>query len=292
MKKVILKSGEEIAYREVGTGSDILVCIHGNMCSGFEFVDLMDSLSDKNLRVISPDLRGFGESSYNNPVSSFKEYADDIMEMLDILGVAKLNILGHYIGGAIAMEIAISLKTRINKLFLVSSVGTQGYPMQKLDQNGQPIPNEYLSLREEIEEDKYRVLPVQQIFDNKDFEFLGGVFESILFNTKMPDNEKVKSILEDAFTQKSITDIYCALSSFNISNKPNGVLSGNNKIEEITAETFVIQGSNDSLVPFDMAYSIKYSLKSKSKIITGNFGHSPFLDCPNWICETVLNNLI
>ncbi len=291
MKKILLKNGEEIAYRDTGNGEEILVCIHGNMCSSFEFEAFMDDLSKRDIRVISPDLRGFGQSSYKNSVNSFLEYANDIIEMLDILEIKKFSLLGHYIGGAVAMEIAALLKANINKLILVSSVGTQGYPIHKLDFNGQPIPNEYLISRVEIENDKFRVLPVQQIFDTKDYDFLSGVFESILFNVSTPQSNEVKEILEDAFTQKSITDVYCALNNFNISNKHNGVLKGNNKIEDITAETVVIQGSNDALVPFDMAYTIKYSLKSKSKIATGNFGHSPFLDCPLWISDLVSNTI-
>ncbi len=285
MNKVLLNNGEEIAYREVGTGEEVFICIHGNMCSSFEFEDFMNSLATKNIRVISPDLRGFGESSYNNTVNTFEEYANDIIELIDKLNISSFSLLGHYIGGAVAMEIASALKNRVKKLVLVSSVGTQGYPMHKLDSVGQPIPNEFLKSREEIENDRFRVLPVQQIFDNKDSDFLKGVFDSILFNTTSLSDYKINRIIEDAFSQKSITDVYCALSSFNISNK----LEGNNRIENITAETVVIQGSNDALVPFDMAYLIKYGLKSKSKIETGTFGHSPFLDSPEWIENIVLN---
>ncbi len=292
MNKVLLKNGEEIAYRDMGNSEEVLVCLHGNMCSSFEFVDFMKNLSDKNIRVISPDLRGFGESSYNTPVNTFEEYASDIIELVDTLGIGDFNLLGHYIGGAVAMEIASYFKNRVKKLVLVSSVGTMGYPMNKLDANGQPIANEFLSTPEEIKNDVFRVLPVQQIFDNKDYDFLEGVFESILFNVTTPSSDNIKAIINDAFTQKSISDIYCALSRFNISNKNNGILEGNSKIEEILAETLVIQGSNDALVPFDMAYLIKYGLKSKSKIITGTFGHSPFLDCPSWIEDNVLSFIL
>ncbi len=288
MNKIKLKNGEEIAYRENGTGNNILICLHGNMCSSFEFETLLKNVQ-KDFKIIAPDLRGFGDSSYNSVINNFEEYANDIIEFLDTLGVENFSLLGHYIGGAVALEIAAMLKTRVNKLLLVSSVGTLGYPLPKLDTNGQPIENEFLTTREEIENDVYRVLPIQQIFTNKDSEFLKGIFESTLFNVTQPTEKIIESIITDAFTQKSIVDVYCALANFNISNKSNGVTLGNNKIESITAETAVIQGSNDSLVPFDMAYLIKYSLRSKSKIVTGTFGHSPFLDTPNWISETIYN---
>ncbi len=289
MNKIKIKNGETIAYRELGDGEKVLLCIHGNMCSSFEFETLMNDLSKENFKVICPDLRGFGESSYNSPVSTFEEYASDIIELINSIGLNEFSLLGHYIGGAVALEIASTLKEKVKKLILVSSVGTQGYPMAKLDSSGQPIKDEYLITNVEIQNDNFRVKPVEEIFKNKDYDFLSGVFDSILFNVTKPSKHLKQAILTDAFGQKSISDVYCALSNFNISNKFNGVCKGNNKIENITAETLVIQGSNDHLVPFDMAYTIKYSLLSKSKILTGPFGHSPFLDTPKWIFETILN---
>lgn len=288
MKKVILNSGESISYREIGNGNNVLVCLHGNMCSSFEFQFFFDNIDLlKDFKIFAPDFRGFGESSYNSPVNSFEGYGDDIIEFLDLLGIYEFNLLGHYIGGGVAMEIASKLKERVNKLILVSSVGTQGIPLPALDQNGQVVEGLFLTNREDIERDVLRVLPLQQIFELKDKMFLKSIFEDILFNVTKVSELEIDSYLEDAFTQKSVVDVYCALSNFNISYKFNGVKEGNNKIEEITAETLVIQGSNDQLCPFDFAYLIKYSLKSKSKIVTGNFGHSPFIDSPLWVIDTI-----
>ena len=40
-------------------------------------------LLSKNMRCISPCLRGYGYSSYNKPVNSFKDYAKDLIELIE-----------------------------------------------------------------------------------------------------------------------------------------------------------------------------------------------------------------
>lgn len=288
MKNFKLTNNDVLAYNDYGTGENVLVAIHGNMSSSKQFNNLVLDL-DGDFRVITPDLRGFGESSYFSSVNSFEEYADDVIELLAHLNIQNFSLLGHYIGGAVALEIAAKLKTRVQKLILVSSIGTLGFPIPQLNENGEVIPKSFLTSRSELSDDILRVKPLQQVFDLKDYDFLENVLRSTIFNVTEPNNDLMKLFLNDAFTQKSIIDVYTALANFNISNKHNGVSQGNNKIEDITAETIVIQGSNDMLVPFDMAYTIKYSLRSPSKILTGTFGHSPFVDSPEWIKKTVFD---
>lgn len=293
--KKIEVNNETIAYLDLGdiNSNNILLCIHGNFGSCLQFQNFIHNINDmpKDVRIIMPDLRGFGQSSHNNEVNSFYEHANDIISLTDNLNIKEFSILGFYIGGAVAMEIASTFKNRVKKLILVSSVGTMGYPMARLNSQGEVIANEFLTTRDEIEKDVFRLIPLKQVIKNKDVEFAKSVLESVYFTQKTPSNEIINVLVEDVFNQRNITDIYMCLNNFNISNKYNGIVQGSNKIAEITAETIVIQGSNDAIVPFDMAYTIKYSLMSKSKIVTGTFGHSPFIDVPKWINETIFSFL-
>ncbi len=291
-KNIKIVNTETIAYIELGdsTSDNVLVCLHGNFGSSQQFYNFSRGIPN-NIRIILPDLRGFGHSSYNTPVNNFSEHADDIICLINKLNIEKFSLLGFYIGGAVAMEMASSLKDRVEKLILVSSVGTMGYPMAKLNSQGAVLENEFLKTREEIDKDTFRLLPLKQVILNRDVNFASGILESIYFTQKTPNDKIVETLISDIFNQKNITDTYMCLNNFNISNKNNGVVDGNNKIAEITAETIVVQGSNDAIVPFDMAYTIKYSLLSKSKIVTGTFGHSPFNDVPEWINEVIFNFL-
>ena len=67
-------------------------------------------------RVITPDLRGFGETPL--PPESYAD-ADDIAELLDHLGVADAAVVGSSLGGRVALELATRHPDRVNSMVLL-----------------------------------------------------------------------------------------------------------------------------------------------------------------------------
>lgn len=65
IKKLRLENGETLAYREAGNGDNILILVHGNMCSGLHLLPIAERLPP-NFKAYIVDLRGFGDSTYNN----------------------------------------------------------------------------------------------------------------------------------------------------------------------------------------------------------------------------------
>ena len=60
-----------------------------------------------HLKCISPCMRGFGYSSYNNEISSLKDLAVDLkLFVTEHLKIDKFYVIGHQLGGCIAMELA------------------------------------------------------------------------------------------------------------------------------------------------------------------------------------------
>src|SRR5690554_1544615 len=93
LKKVTLKNGEEIAYREQKGETEPVVLIHGNMTSSKHW-DLVFEEMDASYHLLAVDLRGFGESTYHQPFDSLDELAKDVKETLDIIGVEKAHFVG------------------------------------------------------------------------------------------------------------------------------------------------------------------------------------------------------
>ena len=81
----------------------------------------MHELGSKAL-VISPSMRGFGLSSYNKPIKSYKELAEDIyLFMSETYPLIKeYYVFGHNIGGNVAMELAKSHPESIKGLVLLA----------------------------------------------------------------------------------------------------------------------------------------------------------------------------
>ena len=145
LKKVTLKNGETLAYRETGAGENVLL-IHGNMSSSVHWQTAMEQLEGK-YHVVAPDMRGFGDSTYHNRFDSLKELAEDIAQFVDAVGLTTFYAVGWSTGGGVVLELAAELPGRVKKAVLLDTVPVTGYPMFKKDASGQPILTELLKTK-------------------------------------------------------------------------------------------------------------------------------------------------
>lgn len=138
LKSVKLTNGETIGYRERNHGNRTIFLIHGNMTSSKHWDMLMEKIP-KNYKIIAIDLRGFGISSYNTPVTSLKDFSQDIKLFADTLGLEHFTLGGWSAGGAVAMQFTADYPQQVSKLVLVESVGIKGFPMLKFNDQGEPL---------------------------------------------------------------------------------------------------------------------------------------------------------
>jgi len=286
MKTVKLSNGETIAYRDQGTGAQHFIMLHGNMTSSAHLDVLFEGMP-KEIRMIAPDLRGFGESSYKNEINSLEDFADDVIEFADRLGINEFFLGGWSTGGGIAMEIAAKLPERILGLILVESVGIQGYPMMKKDDQGQPLVGTLLKTKEEIAVDPVQVVPVLQAYENKNKEIMRAIWNGVIYTHQQPETERYDRYLNDMMTQRNLVDVDYALVHFNISHQTNGVEEGNGRVDFIQRPVLVFQGSRDLVVPPYMGEGIRDALGDKAIYETGEWGHSPFIDVPDFLCQRI-----
>lgn len=113
----IVRVGDvDIAYRE--TGSPLgrpVVLLHAMASNGDTWRRLAAGLSD--CRVIRPDLRGHGRSSRAGDYS-LTGFRDDIVGLLDQLGLARVDLIGHALGGRVAAMITLAQPGRVRRLIL------------------------------------------------------------------------------------------------------------------------------------------------------------------------------
>jgi pimeloyl-ACP methyl ester carboxylesterase len=113
--------GRELAVRRGGTGPS-LVLIHGMAGSLSTWDPVFDALA-KSCDVIAIDLPGHGSSSRFRGDYSLGSLAAAVRDVLDILGVRSATIVGHSLGGGIAMQFMYQFPERCERLVLVSSGG-------------------------------------------------------------------------------------------------------------------------------------------------------------------------
>ncbi len=99
-----------------------LLCIHGNLGSGRWFESL---LADYPGRAVAPDLPNFGQSDHIAQWS-MAAYADWTGAICDELGVTTAAVVGHSLGGAVAMELLCARPALVERLILVDSSPVEG----------------------------------------------------------------------------------------------------------------------------------------------------------------------
>ncbi|MBN2794547.1 MAG: alpha/beta hydrolase [Clostridia bacterium] len=265
-----------------------MVLIHGNMSSSFHF-DVLEKYVPENVRIILPDMRGFGESSYKNEVNSLQDFADDIMELINYLNIKAYSVGGWSTGGGVAMLIASQRNEQVKKLVLIESVGITGYPIFKKDSSGQPIMNALIKTKEELSQDPVQVLPILMAYKNRDKETLKTIWNALIYTHNQPEESAYDLYLEDMLKQRNLVDVDYALMYFNISDQHNGYVEGSGDIKQIKADTLIIHGYRDYVVPMQMRDNIVSALTCNKEVYKGDWGHSPFVDIEKEVCEKILS---
>ena len=102
MRAVI--NGITMAYDDNGSGPALLL-IHGFPLCRRMWHPQIKALANSGFRVITPDLRGFGESDTPEGPYSIELFADDMVELLDHLGIEKAAVGGMSMGGYILFDL-------------------------------------------------------------------------------------------------------------------------------------------------------------------------------------------
>jgi pimeloyl-ACP methyl ester carboxylesterase len=112
-------NGITLYYEIHGTGKP-LIMLHGGFGS-FEMFSALSPALALNHQVIGVDLYGHGHTALTDRPLRFEYLADDIVGLIDHLGVEKADVLGFSLGGAVALQIAIRSPERVHKLVLIST---------------------------------------------------------------------------------------------------------------------------------------------------------------------------
>ena len=117
----IVLHGHRVSYRMAGRGP-LLVLLHGIAGSSATWDEVIPRLRESH-SVLAPDLLGHGESSKPRGDYSLGAYANAVRDLLGALGFERGTIVGHSLGGGVALQFAYQFPERCERLVLVSSGG-------------------------------------------------------------------------------------------------------------------------------------------------------------------------
>lgn len=114
--------GDDLTYRVAGATGPVIVLLHGVAGSSSSWEPVMERLAG-SARVVAPDLLGHGESAKPRGDYSLGAYASGLRDLVTLLGHDRVTLVGHSLGGGVAMQFAYQYPERLERLALVASGG-------------------------------------------------------------------------------------------------------------------------------------------------------------------------
>jgi len=106
---------------EAGQGEDVVLCLHGWPQHWYEWRHLMPALADRH-RVLALDMRGCGWSGAPRDGYEKENLADDVLAVLDALGLERVKLVGHDWGGWVGFLLCLREPSRFERFFVLNIV--------------------------------------------------------------------------------------------------------------------------------------------------------------------------
>ncbi len=129
-RKLNLSDGQIIAYTDEGKSNETIIFIHGLGSYLSAWDKNIPELSTK-YRTVALDLPGYGKSSKVNAKVSMAYYAKVVLELMDKLNLKKAILMGHSMGGQVAITTALLAPKRVSKLILAAPAGLEIFTEQQ-----------------------------------------------------------------------------------------------------------------------------------------------------------------
>jgi len=123
MRRHVALHGRDLAYRDLPGIGDAVLLIHGIGSSSQTWLDIPERLAAHGLRVVAVDLPGHGESSCDRGDYSLGSLASSLRDLLDHLGIDRVHLVGHSLGGGVSMQFNYQFPDRVASMVLESSGG-------------------------------------------------------------------------------------------------------------------------------------------------------------------------
>lgn len=116
-----MKIGDNDIYlTDTGGDKPALLLVHGIMMDHTVWEHQVAAFHDTH-RVICVDLRGFGASTTTSPETTFEDHCDDLLGIIESLGLRDVTLIGWSMGGAIAQIMGARNDSKINQIVLVDT---------------------------------------------------------------------------------------------------------------------------------------------------------------------------
>ncbi|MEN8133430.1 MAG: alpha/beta hydrolase [Pseudomonadota bacterium] len=251
-------------YYEIHGKGIPLMLVAGLASDSQSWQPIISDLS-RHYLVITLDNRGVGRTKPQDIGVSIQQVADDCIALIRHLGLSSINLLGHSMGGFVALDLAIRHPDCINKLILAGTSASNSRRNNALFSNWASC----------LETGMDAGLWVQNVFY--------WIFSARFFENEAAVNDMVRYAVEYPYPQSAIA----------FRNQVNAIASYDctEALSGIAAKSMVISGKEDLLFPTEVGAHLAQAIPRATIFVIDNAGHSIHMEQPRAFTECVLEFL-
>ena len=122
MATLNLEPGLTLHYSDLNPdGTPIVILLHGLGATGDSWQLQFPALIESGFRILAPDMRGFGKSTYPEGHNNPRIMAEDVANFLNRLDVTSVYVVGISMGGTIALQFTLDHPSMVDSLLLVNT---------------------------------------------------------------------------------------------------------------------------------------------------------------------------
>ena len=248
-------NGNSIAYERRGQGMP-LVLIHGYPLDHTIWEQLLPML-EKEFDLILPDLRGFGESDAPGTNFSMADFAADVAGLMDRLNIQKAAVVGHSMGGYVALAFAHVYPRRVLGLGLIASSALADPPERKVA----------------------RYQEAEHVLAHGVKDVAEGM------SVKLTADPHLQASLKELIMRQRPEGLATALRAMaeRVDSTPF--------LQEFDFPVSIVHGLADALIPIERARAVRAAVKKGYLVEIEGAGHMPMLEAPQSTAEALKNLL-
>lgn len=244
-------NGVRMYYEQAGRGEHTLLLIHGNVASSRWWDRVWEALAGR-YAVVRMDLRGCGRSDRPGGGYNVPQYSEDVRALVRELGLGRVIVVGHSMGGAIAMDMAVAEPERVQGMVLVNPAPAEGIV----------TPEERKPLIEQMIRDRHLM--------------------------KMALAAVVPTAAQGEFFERLVDDAMIAGPTIIPNYTSLGQADYRGRLAHVNVPALIVYGTQDSLISLDMMERTRDAIPGSELLLYDGVGHSPNVEDPNQLVKDIV----
>lgn len=241
----------DLHYEESGQGIP-LVFLHGFPLDHSIWQPITSKLAER-ARIILPDLRGYGQSPDNGEAHSMRLYAEDVLALINRLGLEKVILLGHSMGGYAALAFAHAYPHRLAGLGLICSQAEEDNPEKR----------------------QARLVSARKVLKKGIQQVTNGMAE------KLTKSAELQPVIRGIMDKTRAETANASLKA--MAERPDATAW----LPGIKVPTLVIAGGEDQIIPASKAETMVKLLNKGWLVEIADAGHMPMMETPQATVDAI-----